>query len=727
MPELMTPKTTTVVSAALETAGATIQSDMLDFVASASGQSLAGLLYFIAIVGALIAFASGGNYRWGRYLLIGPPLFFFLTTIRTESDGTEWSFGDKNFSQEAVEKALHGVDSPAGGGTRVAFVYHFWNVFMSEVTQELIKLLNLTQTDSQFTFLQKVERYMTNWNFSNIKDPQLRTLIRFTLGSQCKDYFESLRTAYNPHVLEPVRIHARKTLEKLKDKVVLATQEDGAGDIVSRELSEWIVKEGLQNKTFTCQNMWEALINPARKDVFATLQRNLTVDLAPEQDAGLTMQTFFDKSRSTTELYSGKSKNFVMSGEGREGYIRPDQFNNENANALEALDWVVARSLYHEIWAVNSTVQELSMGGDSVMYQYGSETFLPNQATSYNEDPSKSIQQFNVTDKYAQRGEFVNAALSLPYFQGVGLLLLSASYPFFAMLVVMPGRALGFFTWLGLWAWLKLWDFGFAVVMMIDNILFAMFPRGPSLDQADTMNAGLAWAKVLEVDPNYSQAVYYNLIGTCMFAVPLVTGIFVKGGGGELVNMISQGWSAYTMRIAGAAASYSRSYQAQGYMASLQRQIYKDAEEAGSRFLVENGEQYERIKEMHAIAKMADLAAANKILGTGFSSIDHVKKYAETQAEIMTVRLDLARDATIRAAAYKAEMTHGRFVANRAVAARYYSHELSVMRPTYYESLAKSQAAEDYTDITRYGQSASGALFEIGKQGLNFIGGGASK
>src|SRR5690606_34495843 len=113
------------------------------------------------------------------------------------------------------------------------------------------------------------------------------------------------------------------------------------------------------------------------------------------------------------------------------------------------------------------------------------------------------------TDKYAERGEFVNAALSLPYFQGLGLMILSASYPFFAMLVIMPGRATGFFTWMGLWAWLKLWDLGFAVVMLIDNMLYAMFPKGPVIKEKDIENPGIAWAKLLEVDPNFSQANYY--------------------------------------------------------------------------------------------------------------------------------------------------------------------------------------------------------------------------
>lgn len=718
MPDLITPKVTTVVAAALETAGATIQSDMLDFVVSGSGQTLAGVLYLIAIIGAIIAFASGGNYRWARYLLIGPPLFFFLTTVRTDSDGTEWSFGGKEFSQEAVEKALRGVDSPkSGGGTKVAFVYHFWNVFMSEVTQELIKLLNLTQTDSQFTFIQKVERYMANWNFSNIKDPNLRTLIRFTLGSQCKDYFEHLRTAHNPHVLTPVRENARQMLAQLKDKPVLAVHEDGISDIVSSEISQWLVKEGLANKTFTCQSMWEALINPARKDVYDTLQRNMTVNLAPEQDAGVSMQTFFDKSKSITELYSGNSEDFVLT----------DEFNNDNSNALQAIDWIVARSLHHEIWAVNNTVQELSMGGDSNFYQHGSEKFIPGQASSYNEDPSKSIQQFNVTDMYAQRGEFVNAALSLPYFQGVGLLLLSASYPFFAMLVVMPGRALGFFSWLGLWAWLKLWDFGFAVVMMIDNILFAMFPRGPGLTANDTKNAGIAWAKVLEVDPNYSQAVYYNLIGTCMFAVPLVTGIFVKGGGGELINMINQGWSTYTMRMAGAAASYARSYQAQGYMASLQRQVYKSVEEAGRDFITKSAGQRAEIAELAKIREMTDLSAANEILGTTFSDIQLLQKYADTQIHNLETRLNLEREAVLFEAAYKAEMTHGRYASNRAVASRYYSHELVVYRDNHFQSIAKADAAREYSDITKYGEAATGFLFNVGKTGANLVGGGSTK
>ena len=707
---VFSPKSTTVITAALETAGATIQSDMLDFVSSASGQTMAGFLYLLAIVSAIVVFASGGNYRWARYLLIGPVLFFFLTNVRTQSDGTEWSFANKDFSQEAITKVLRGVDAPSnGGGTSVALVYHFWNGFMSELVQELIKLLNLTESDSQFTFIQKVERYMQNWNFSSIKDRELRALIKLTLSSQCKDYFHHLRIANNPASLYPEAEASRKLIETLKDRPVLVTQNEGMSDILYHELYGWLKDRNMLNTTYTCQSMWERLISEVKKDVKDSLNKTLGDSIAPGQKPEAVKQAFYDHIGVYHEKYSGKIN---------------DDYVNPNAAALYALDWITARSLYLEIWDQNPYVAQQTMTPESDYFQMGDETYLPGQAASFNEDATKSIQQFNITDKYAQRGEFVAAALSLPYFQGVGLLILSAAYPFFAMMVVLPGRALSFFTWMGLWAWLKLWDLGFAVVMLLDNMLYAMFPRGPNLTGDDINNAGVAWAKILEVDPNFSQAVYYNLIGTCLFAVPLVTGIFVKGGGGELVNLINQGWSAYAMRIAGASASYARSYQAQGYMGDLQRQIFKGQQKAANDFITSHAADYKAIEDLTTLAKSLE---ANINAGKFTKEVADLKKIViksyEEQIRAIDDKLKTGKAAAVAKRAAEDEMTYGAYAANRAVASRYYSHDLSNYRGAAYSAEFNAMLAEDYYDTTKEATAMADATANVVINRLKAAGG----
>jgi hypothetical protein len=710
MADLMIPKATTIVSAAMESAGATIQSDMLDYINTASGQTLAGFLYLLAIVGALFAFASGGNYRWGRYLLIGPALFFFLTNIRTQSDGTEWAFGNREFSQEAITKVLRGVDSPSnGGGTSVSLVYHFWNVFMSEVVQELIKLLNLTDTDSQFNFIQKVERYMQSWNFSSIKDRELRALIKLTLSSQCKDYFHHLRVSFTPAAISAEKEASRKLVGTLRDKTVLIAQEEGTGDILNADLHAWLKERNMLGQSYSCQTLWERLISEVKIDVEKSVKKTMTDSTSPEQNIGMIEQTYVEKMST----YIGK----------REGQLT-DEYLTQDAAAIYALDWAVGRSLMLEIWDQNPYVQEQTIGVESDFYQMGEETYIPGKTSAFNENVSKSIQQFNITDKYAQRGEFVTAALSLPYFQGVGLLLLSASYPFFAMMVVMPGRALSFFTWMGLWAWLKLWDLGFAVVMLLDNMLYAMFPRGPNVSAEEMKNAGVVWSKIMEVDPNYSQAVYYNLIGTCLFAVPLVTGVFVKGGGGELVNLINQGWSAYSMRIAGGAASFSRSFQAQGFMGDLQKQIIKNQEKAADDYATANVAEFNKIQELSKWVTAIGVKIENQPANDGLKVL---KMKYEAQIEALQNKLKTGEAVARLKKAAEDENTYGKYAANRAVASRYYSHDLAASRNEYYAAQANALLAKDYYDTTKEASATAEGLANFAVGIAKSVTGGAGK
>ena len=128
-------KTGTLAAAALETAGTALQSDFLNLVANDSFQLLAGLLYLIAIVTAVITVAIGGSYKWTRYLIIGPALFFFLTEVRTDSDGSSWAFGNVEYSEDARDVALRGVNGFGENGSsqnqsRVSFVFQTWNVLM---------------------------------------------------------------------------------------------------------------------------------------------------------------------------------------------------------------------------------------------------------------------------------------------------------------------------------------------------------------------------------------------------------------------------------------------------------------------------------------------------------------------------------------------------------------------------------------------------------------------
>ncbi len=681
MADVMVGKASTLVSAAMETAGAAIQSDMLDWVAGADGQSLAAVLYLIAIATAVIVFASGGNYKWGRYLLIGPTLFMFLTTVRSQSDGTEWAFGTETFEPAALKKALVGVvDDGTGTGIRVSTFFMFWNAFTSEVSQKLIAGIGLEESQSEYNFVNKVEKYMNTWNFlGRINDPNLRAVIKLTLGNQCREFFDAERKVYTPGSL-PTDVQRAKEIvadyDKKKSILFQGGQQVGGWP---DEVTQYIREKKLEGKAFTCRELWEELLPDVSEEIVEAIDLQIKHALQPGESLDKARETYFLKIGEYTGKYEGRLE-------------APGVSSNAKQHAI---NWLMTKALWNEIWEQNSHIARNSMTGGSPLINNGVEP-EPGAGTGNNEDVAGAIAQFNTTESYGQRSEFVTAALSLPHYQGVGLLILSAAYPFFAMMTIIPGRALNFLSWMGLWAWLKLWDLGFAVVMLIDNMLYSLFPRGMNIEDSEVLKPGQAFVKMMEIDPMHSEAVYYNLIATCLFAVPMVTAVFVKGGGGELGNIMTSNWQQYSAKIAGGASSYSRSQQAQGHMKRLQEMSYKNGDKAMLSTMVESvfsGEVGRIVKLNATIGFLEGVMGKSgdfKLAGVPLSVLKSEASQAETalKNKISTAGYNAYYETSVSGA--------GQYASNRAVAVGYYSHDLQGSQP--YEMAYKNKLASEYYD-----------------------------
>ena len=115
--------------------------------------------------------------------------------------------------------------------------------------------------------------------------------------------------------------------------------------------------------------------------------------------------------------------------------------------------------------------------------------------------------------------------MNLPYFQGAFLYILALTFPFFVLILLIPGKASSFFAWMGLWFWVKFWDLGWAFVMVIDDLLWEMMPHSahydPGVDPNDSPMTVLETA--FTSDPSYSTGFYYNLIGILLTLVPIIS------------------------------------------------------------------------------------------------------------------------------------------------------------------------------------------------------------
>lgn len=675
MADIGVAKAGTIVAAAMETAGAAIQSRMLEFVLGNDGMQIAGAFYLIAIITAIIVVAVGGSYKWGRYLLIGPSLFLFLVQIQTESDGTEWAFGSAEFTQEAVQKALVGVDVAEGGVGSVSLFYHFWNVFLSETIHRLIALLNLTQNDSQFNFIQKVERFMNARNFASINDPDLRLFVNLSLSNKCSRYFALQRAKYDLHIPELVRENYNTELNEWNNNTVYFSPEEIGSQFPG--MDEWLKKNNIKG-SYNCPRLWSAIVDMLRPQIEDTLKRDLDENNMPGQSQELTKENFLKQWASSISRRSG---------------TLGANFSDNNAGFSDAVDWLVAKALWNEVWNRNPYIQGIELENNSGLHQSGLQ-YARGNPSGINERVASNIRQFEITNTYSERSRFTMAALSMPYFQGVALCLLSALYPFFALMVVVPGKAKSIFIWMALWAWIKLWDLGFAVVMLIDNMLYAMFPRGLSVTKEEMNEPGLAWQKVLEIDPNYSLSTYYTMISMCIFAVPLVTGIFVKMGGNELVNLMNQSWSDYSSRIAGATASFARSMQAQGYMKNLQQtsdsQVRKALEGAKVEMMPLKQKMFGYSKLRGALESL-NHGSSGPVLSTAIS-------YLRSEEQAIMNQIEARYDEVAATEKFAVEVGDVGFGASEnAVAARYYQHDLKQDHPGMKQF--RRDLAESYRNV----------------------------
>jgi hypothetical protein len=90
------------------------------------------------------------------------------------------------------------------------------------------------------------------------------------------------------------------------------------------------------------------------------------------------------------------------------------------------------------------------------------------QSRSYSE---ANIRNFGSKAKFI---ELYNAAIMMPYLQGILAYFLLVAYPIACMMVILPGHYKTFFTWVSFFAWVKLWDVGFAMVHVIERGVWAM-------------------------------------------------------------------------------------------------------------------------------------------------------------------------------------------------------------------------------------------------------------
>jgi hypothetical protein len=143
---------------------------------------------------------------------------------------------------------------------------------------------------------------------------------------------------------------------------------------------------------------------------------------------------------------------------------------------------------------------------------------------------------------FGRQFEFYGVSMLMPYLQGVFLYALALFFPFFAVMSVVPSQSRAILMWMMMWVWVKSWDIGWAIIMVIDKLLWQLMPGGHTLDfVSDPTNGPIGiFQAAFDFDPSYTLFTYYSIISLLIIGIPLLSAqIFLKNASSFFAPFLS--------------------------------------------------------------------------------------------------------------------------------------------------------------------------------------------
>jgi hypothetical protein len=227
-----------------------------------------------------------------------------------------------------------------------------------------------------------------------------------------------------------------------------------------------------------------------------------------------------------------------------------------------------------------------------------------------------------------------------------------------------------------------------------------MFPHGDPVHSNELDQPHELIQTLLEVDPIHSESMYYNLIAACMLSIPMITGIMVKKGGGQILDQIQSGYANFAGRSGHSLSAFYGSLRAQESRGEAQMRMIKAGEDAFYRSVQNNSNvkyhaamAQELNRRADAVAKgslklsSGDLSAINKTLSSaGLQTVDKLTGNTQSVvAGVLRAKADqhyrVAQGHIKRDVAYarwhESMSEENRRLAGDAILLRYYSHDFT--------------------------------------------------
>lgn len=615
----------TLVGAALETAGGFAQSHILDLVTSELGQAIAALLFVLAALSALGVISIGGKYKMAPWFLIGPGLFFFTVLWRVPANVTQWHSQDFTDQRQIVRVAVSGVSSPDVDYT-VSGVFARFQAVVSGVSVALVDTITNfadTQSRSVSSLLSGTDRYRSVLNMSNDLPEHMDFLERF-IAPRCSRYFtEALSLAQqsrdlnfetvdgfgidtsNPHAQE----HYNDVIVPLGEQVVVSGGSD-ATHIQQLAASGFFgtpAPANVNQPTFTCRDIFLLSIASLKNEAASHLNDIAARGIEPNSQGGF--NAAFQRNLQTI-------------------LTKFDAADGSQVCAAEsATSRLAVRSLMASLHKMPPVISGLSFNNDRPLFssaEYAFETEFSLWATG---------------QEGYEKNKFIAFSLSLPYLQGFILYFLSATFPFFALMLVVPGRHLSVLTWASLWVWAKSWDVGFAVLMVLDKVFYYLLPsvsEMPDICTSGTLEPVQAFKTAMSSDPTYSTYIYANIMAILLTSMPVVCGFLVSRGGKFLIQRSLRGINDFAHTMGNAGSSMAATPQVLEIQADLQKERMEAARFVTDE-LMNNRDYLNDLLGSQAVDKairtLSTLGGSQSFQALGVNDLSELRAFAQTLGE----------------------------------------------------------------------------------------------
>lgn len=557
--------TGTLVASSMETVGYHAQGQILSNLSSELAD--VGALIYLGVLFSMILTASlMGEYRAALWVLVGPPLFVFASGIelggqsqRIQSSGPEWKFGAFSDPGGFREQLIKGRAPQA----EVSFLFHKYNELISEISQDIINRLTAGDTERQFLFMAR-QRVMEDLFGTELTEPSLRALMQEFLvscsseltyarqvGQGLRDpkYRQSVDYQYaSDKYCELFPIHNKEIINASTREYVRSIMQGKEGG------------DQLEFDSVSCHDMWKWI--KIGSEIAVQSQTEEIVDGNVPEEAFVVSGT-----RISEKIKDDILRKIVSTGE----TSGSDPCPMMGASAGDALSELFGGLLLRKEIQNGpdaSGLRRILAGDYSGTSPYEEEFQMRSSSPVANIDSIRKKKSHQMAE--GRRYEAFSFIMLLPYLQGILLYTLSVLYPFFAMLLLVPGQAGSFLSWLALWAWVKSWDIGWAGLMLVDELLWELMPKSTYHNLAasgETTPASLMETH-FSGDYAYSTTMYWLLLSSLVGLVPVITAEAILGAKRSIANTVVGGITDIASKLSAGAESY---HSVKGLGEDLQR------------------------------------------------------------------------------------------------------------------------------------------------------------